>query len=62
MQKVKHFLKARFNNDEVTHRAEKSKWENMEKENGPLDLLSDQDLQTVFTHREGKGINVTKIL
>ena len=55
MQKLNCVLKIRFNNDELTPRAEKIK---------TLRALEFtlRPGYSLFTHREGKGINVLKIL
>ena len=58
MQKLICNLKTLFNYDELTPRVEKINTLHTMKQNGALELLPSQDTHTVFTHREGNGINV----
>ena len=58
IQKLNCVLKLRFNNDELAPQAEKSKTLHEIETKWVIRIYCQARIFTVFTHREGKGINV----
>ena len=57
-EKIKLYFKNLLQNEKLTSRFEKNQDTPYDpKKMGHKNLLSAQDIHTVFTHKEGKGIN-----